>query len=109
MVNPRSDQKRATKVGVSHKHCSSRQLQVALQVRKQKDDNQLAKIATLTEQILHDSWYKSKSAKPFVEALIMLFEDNKLSDFDFSFLRNWLGKKANGKFFKADEQAQNFI
>ncbi len=63
LKNPRSDEKRATKVGVCHKYCSSEQLQVALQIRKKKDDNQVAKISSLNEQLLRDSWYKSISAR----------------------------------------------
>lgn len=105
--NPRSDEKRATKVGVCHKYCSSEELQVALHLRKKKDDIQVAKISSLNEQLLRDSWYKSTSAKPFVEMLITLFEDKKLSSFDLSFLSNWLGKKAKGRYYRADEQARN--
>ena len=39
--------------------------------------------------------------KPFVQTLISLLDEGKLSDFDLSFLYNWVGK------YRADEQAQN--
>ena len=106
LKTPRSHEQRATKLGVSHKYCSSQHLQVALQARKTKDDIQVAKLSSLNKQ-LHDSWHNSESAKPFVKTLITLFTENKLSDFDMGFLRNWLGKKAKGRHFKADEQARN--
>ena len=38
---------------------------------------------------------------------IVLFEEGKLSDFDFSFTKNWIGKKVNGHHFYVDEQARN--
>ena len=39
--------------------------------------------------------------------LFKLFEENKISTFDFNFLKNWLNKKNGGKYSKADEQARN--
>ena len=53
------------------------------------------------------SWHSNASVKPFVQTLITLLEEQKLSDFDLNFLENWLGKKEKGRFFKADEQARN--
>jgi hypothetical protein len=41
-----------------------------------------------------------------VETLLNLLEGNKLKEFDMTFLCNWLGKKAKGRFYKADEQAK---
>jgi hypothetical protein len=93
-----------TKIGVSHKYCSSEHLHVALKLRKKKSENEVAKERSLNQQLLRDSWHKCESARPFIETLITLFEEEKLSDFDFSFLRNWLGKKAKGRFFKASTE-----
>ena len=45
--------------------------------------------------------------RPFIEMLITLMEENRLTDFDTKFIKNWMGKKAKGKFFRADEQARN--
>ena len=107
---PRSDLYRATKSGVNHKFCSREHLQNALQVRKAGEKVKSLKVATLSStchKLLHDKWHRSVSAKPFVETLISLFEEKKLSDFDTSFLKNWLGKKAKGKYYHADEQARS--
>lgn len=103
LKNSRFDDKRATKVGVSHKFCTPEELKVALQVRK---FNQ-ASLHSSFNKLLHDSWHNFDSAKPFVKTLITLLEDNKLSEFDFNFLSNWIGKKEKGCHFKADDQARN--
>lgn len=39
-------------------------------------------------------------AKPFVETLLNLFENNMLSNFDFNFLGTWLGKRIRVDFIK---------
>jgi len=33
-----------------------------------------------------------------MEQLLILFEEHKLSAFDFRFLNNWFGKKVEGRF-----------
>ena len=58
------------------------------------------------QALLHDSWHSHSSAKPFMQTLSHLFEANKLSEFDMNFLSNWLEKKANGRFYRADQQAK---
>ena len=57
-------------------------------------------------QLLHDSWHNSTTAKPYLEALVGLIESGQLTEFDFSFLKNWIGKKSKGQCFYADEQAR---
>lgn len=69
--------------------------------------NKQAKLRTEAKKLLHESWHNHESAKPFIKTLLTLFEENKLSDFDMSFLSNWLGKKAKGRFHRADEQARS--
>ena len=110
LKNPRSDQQRATKRGVSHKYCSKEHLQTALAIRKTGERKKTEKIVGLIEankKLLHKSWHNNASVKPCVQTLITLLEEQKLSDFDLSFLENWLGKKEKGRFFKADEQARS--
>ena len=57
-------------------------------------------------RILFDSWKENKTARPFLEQLLRLFTENKLSDFDLGFLENWLGKKLGGRYWHATEQAR---
>ena len=40
-------------------------------------------------------------------ALLKLSNKNKLSEFDLSFVDNWLAKKVNGRYFHVGEQARN--
>ena len=110
LKHPRSDRYRATKYGVNHKYCSKQHLQTALAVRKASEQKKSMKISGLIEankKLLHMSWHTSSSIKPFVHTLVTLLEEQKLSEFDMSFLQNWLGKKSKGRYFKADEQARN--
>ena len=112
LKHPRSEDERALKSGVNHKFCSTDHLQVALQTRKVAEKMKVDKITSLTEankKLLHSSWHNHKSIRPFIETLITLMEDNKLTDFDTNFIKNWIGKKAKGKFFRADEQARNLV
>ena len=44
---------------------------------------------------------------PFLQTLHTLLVESKLKDFDFSFLKNWINKKAKGMNYKADEQARS--
>ena len=107
LKNPRSLKNRATKRGVSHKYCSPDQLQVALKARRTNERVQLATLSESNKKLLHDSWHLNPTVKPFIEMIINVLEENKLSDFDLSFLKNWIGKKAKGRYYHADEQARN--
>ena len=110
LKHPRSEDERALKSGVNHKFCSADHLHVALQSRKIAEKMKSNKITSLTEaniKLLHSSWHNHKSMRPFIEMLITLMEENRLTDFDTNFIKNWIGKKAKGKFFRADEQARN--
>ena len=110
LKNPRSVQSRATKWGVNHKYCSKEHLQSALSLRKTSEHKKSEKICQLVaknQKLLRESWYSSPSIKPFVKTLITLLNEKKLSEFDLSFLQNWVGKKSKGQYFRADEQARN--
>ena len=103
-------QNRATQRGVNHKYCSKEHLEVALQSRAVQNKAHNKKITQLeieNKKLLLDSWKQNAAVRPFVEQILKLFNDNKLSDFDLNFLDNWLAKKVNGRFFHAGEQARN--
>ena len=96
--------------GVSHKYCSSDHLQTAIQSRREEASISSHKIQELRKantKVLYDSWHRHPTAKPFVQSVIKLIAENKLSDFDLSFLQNWMHKKEKGRFARADEQARN--
>ena len=57
--------------------------------------------------LLHNSWHCHASSRPFIETLLHLLDEGKLSDFDMSFLQNWLHEKDKGRVAHADEQARN--
>ena len=108
--HPRTQEHRATQSGVNHKYCSANHLQIALNARKENEHLQADKIVCLSkanEKFLHHSWHTCTSAHPSVESLITLLEEERLSAFDLSFIKNWVGKKVNGRYFHADEQARN--
>ena len=101
LKHPRCEEDRATSSGVNHKYCSAEDLQHAMQSRKNQARISSEKILSLTAQnksLLHDSWHRYPSAKPFMQTLL---ETNKLSEFDLNFLSTWLRKKYQGKFFRA--------
>ena len=105
LKNPRSKGDCALKSGVNHKFCSPDNLQVALQSRKVAEKIKSDKIASLTEaseKLLHSSWHNRKTMRLFIVTLM-----GKITDFDANFIKNWIGKKAKGKYFRADEQASN--
>ena len=105
----RSDPKRATKVGVNHKFCSTANLEDSLKHHQEKNKMQKEKCTRLSskiEELLHKSWHDSETTIPFLQTLHSLIEDKRLNDFDLSFLQNWTHKKAKGKNLKADEQAR---
>ena len=100
---PRSVSVRATKLGVTHKYCSREHLELAVQIRRDKNK----KLSVATKKLLYSKWHKNASITPFVQTFIDLLSSEKLSTFDFNFLKNWIEKKSKGKYAKADEQARN--
>ena len=108
LKHPRSEQKRASQRGISHKYCSKAHLESALHIRKVQADSQAKSLALLSQanqKLLTESWVSNATARPFVEQLLKLFESKRLSDFDLNFLDNWLEKKVKGRYFHASEQA----
>ena len=109
LKHPRSEDTRATASGVSHKYCSAQHLQLSVQIRKTQlhiSSEKVSSLMTKNEALLHDSWHSHSTAKPFMQTLLKLFEFNKLTEFDMNILSNWLEKKSNGRFYKADQQAK---
>ena len=104
LKHPRTELNRACQSGVTHKYCSKVDLDSALRLRKVQTCNLSW---SPVEKVLEDSWTQHQSARPFVEKLVELFNTNSLSEFDTSFLSNWLGKKGGHCFFHTDEQARN--
>lgn len=101
---------RAVKVGVTHKFCTSESLQRALQVRRTETllkEREVASLSRANYRLLHYSWHMSSSARPFLETLATLVEEDKLIDLDFSLLSNWLKKKLKGRYCHADQQARS--
>ena len=108
--NPRDREDRATKAGVVHKHCSKQHIENAIQLKRQEIKIQNQKLLRLTkynEKLLHDSWITDPTLKSFFKTLLQLVQDQKLSQFDMSFLKNWVGKKMHGRNYHADDQAKN--
>ena len=98
LKHPRTGKNRACFRGVVHKHVSNDDIQAALVQRTSQVATQSKAIANAEKRrILFDSWKEHKTARPFLEQLLRLFTENKLSDFDLSFLENWLGKKLGGR------------
>ena len=110
LCNPGDQEDRATKVGVVHKHCSRQQLEKAIQLKNSENKAQNQKLVRLSksnEKLLHDSWTSDPTLKSFFKTFLQLIQDHKLSQFDMSFLSNWVGKKMHGKHYHADDQARN--
>ena len=110
MKHPRGDIDRATKRGVQHKFCTEKDIERALQHRRLEAKMKVLKLKRLSKEnqdLLFDKWHGHNSVRPFIEQLLNLFDENKLSCFDFNFLKNWLNKKSKGKYGKADDQARN--
>ena len=106
----RSDPERATKSGVQHKYCTTANLENSLKFKQQKIKMQQEKIfraENKMEKLLHNSWHENLTHYPFLQTLHTLLVESKLKDFDFSFLKNWINKKAKGMNYKADEQARS--
>lgn len=107
LKHPRTETNRACFRGVTHKHASNADIQAALVERtSQVFSKSKAIVHAEKRELLRASWRDNQSARPFVEQLLKLFTENKLSDFDLNFLQNWLGKKIGGKYWHATEQAR---
>ena len=107
--HPRSEKLRATQSGVFHKFMSTAHLEAALQSTKTVSIIGQQKIDRLIEcnkKLLSQKWHNSHSIRPFVETIVSLLQQNKLSQFDLSFLENWMKKKLKGRYARADEQAR---
>ena len=70
-----------------------------------KDKN--LKLQATVERMLHSKWNESQSAFPFLVQLQNMIINKELSEFDASFLSNWVQKKAKGRTWRADEQARS--
>ena len=70
-----------------------------------KDKN--LKLQATVERMLHSKWNESQSAFPFLVQLQNMIINKELSEFDASFLSNWVQKKAKGRTWRVDEQARS--
>ena len=107
---PREEVSRATKSGVVHKYCSKEAVEYALQSHRSQSKSQEQNIIRLSqenEKLLRQAWNSDPTTKCFITMLLDLLENQKLSSFDFSFLKNWLGKKLYGQHYHADTQARS--
>ena len=107
---PRSDVHRATRVGVIHKYCSAENLNSALKykVEEAKTQKQIHdRLTKQVEKLLSDDWHKNETPLSFLRSLHLLIVEKKLSDFDISFMENWVSKKAKGRYCRADAQARS--
>ena len=101
LKHPRSEKLRATQSGVSHKFVSTAHLEAALQSTKTVSIIGQQKIDRLIEcnkRLLSQKWHDSPSIRPFVETLVSLQQQNKLSQFGLFFLENWMKKKLKGHY-----------
>jgi len=93
---PRTVQSRAKQHGISHKHCSKGHIDRVLQDRAARHKVQNKKITQLEKEnkrLLLNSWKQNATVRPFIEQLLKLFNESKLSQFDLNFLNNWLERK----------------
>ena len=112
LKHPRSEKLRAAQSGVSHKFVSTAHLEAVLQSTKTMSIIGQQKIDHLIEcnkNLLSQKWHDLPSIRPFVETIVSLLQQNKLSQFDLSFLENWMKKKLKGRYARADEQAHNLV
>ena len=70
-----------------------------------KDKN--LKLQVKVEKMLHSKWNESQSAFPFLVQLHNMIVDKELSEFDASFLSNWVQKKAKGRIWRAEQKARS--
>jgi len=52
------------------------------------------KAERLDAKLQNDSWHQSDTTIPFLKSLHLLLIENKLNEFDISFITNWLGEKS---------------
>ena len=110
LKHPCSQEERAIQSGVNHKYSSLTHLQIALNKHKVNEHLQADKIVCLSkanEKVLHNSWHRCTSVRLFMESLITLFEEGKISTFDLNFIKNRVGKKVKGHYYYEDEQVRN--
>ena len=95
---------------VKRPYVSEQALASVLVTRKARDDISRNSLDKET-RLLHDSWHKHKETRPinFVETLMHLLDNGKLSQFDMSFSSNWLQKKSKGHAHKADQQTGSVV
>ena len=103
LKHPRSEEDRALKPGVTHKYASAACLDIALRQHREQEQDKDKKLQNLERAYdkLRSAWSQSKTARPFVEILVKLFDKNKLSEFDINFLQSWLKKKDKGQYARA--------
>ena len=107
LKHPCSQEERAIQSGVNHKYSSLTHLQIALNKHKVNEHLQADKIVCLSkanEKVLHN---RCTSVRLFMESLITLFEEGKISTFDLNFIKNRVGKKVKGHYYYEDEQVRN--
>ena len=111
LKHPRSEEERALRPGVTHKYVSASCLDTALKVRLEQVQDKDRKIQNLqvAYEKLQKTWNLSKTARPFIETLVKLFDEQKITDFDVGFLKTWLTKKDMGRYARADQQARNLM
>lgn len=110
LKHPQEEVSQATKSGVVHKYCSKETVEYALQSHRCQlkcQEQKLIRLSWENEKLLLEAWNTDPTTKSFVTMLLSLLQNQKLSAFDFSFLKNWLGKKLHGQYYHADEQARS--
>ena len=99
---------RVGKKGVTMKHPAREEIEEKVRSDKIAKFVDKRKISSLERQAqIHLAWRENENLRPFMEKMIDLFSDVHLSEFDCSFLSNWLGKKHKGRMHHADEQARS--
>ena len=88
LKHPREEASRATKSGVVHKYCSKQAVEYALQSHRYQSkcrEYKIVRLSQANEKLLHQAWNTDPTANSFIKMLLALFENHKLSSFDFSF------------------------
>ena len=81
-MHGRNDEIRATKVSVTRKYCSDASLECAIQHHRAEVHTRQQKLESTQTLLLRESWHRSFANKPYVEAIVNLFEPGNMSDFD---------------------------
>ena len=101
---------RAGKCGVRMKYLAREELKERVRIDKIERKTDKMKIKNLEieqQRSLQAAWRDNETLRPFIEKMTSLFINCDVSEFDCSFLNNWLSKKHKGRFHHADEQARN--